>query len=497
MPEYKEYRAESGDKWAAGVHGTSTIGTSVPLVGASKWLIPSCCPPYNQAMESPHISVVIPVYNGGDFLRQCLASLASSTERSFECIVVDDGSTDDSVNTAKEFGATVLSTEGRCGPARARNIGAKAARGEILFFVDSDVCVRPDTLSAIALEFARDPQIDGIMGSYDSDPAARNFISQYRNLMHHYVHQQSKEETTSFWAGCGSIRRQVFMEFGGFNEMYRSPAIEDIELGYRLAAGKRKLKLCGNIQVKHLKRWGLRSVMKTDFFYRALPWSELTLRSGSMPNDLNLRISQRISVGLVCLLGSLGAYLAVSRGAYFLVPLFATFFILLSYYWLDGSKQKNRAVMPLMGLVMAAIAGLAYLSHMLLMIPMVGLAWLALFARHTYAYPYSVWHRWTGIVIGGYCLLVIGFVWVYLPMHPVGTVFLIVLLTLVVLNKHFYLFLAGERGRLFALAAIPFHLLYFFSSGLAFLLALIRLRLGLIDRSPVLKPEDAKKAAVR
>jgi hypothetical protein len=123
---------------------------------------------------------------------------------------------------------------------------------------------------------------------------------------------------------------------------------------------------------------------------------------------------------------------------------------------------------------------------------MVALAWLALFARHRYAYPYSAWHQWTGIALGGYCLLAIGMIWVYLPMHPVGTAFLIGLLTLVVLNKHFYLFLAGERGRLFALAAIPFHLLYFFFSAMAFLLALIRYRLGMIEKPGIMQPEAPK-----
>lgn len=77
---------------------------------------------------SPRVSVVIPVYNAASDLQHCLASLSGSTIRPLECIVVDDGSTDDSVKIAAEHGAKVLSTNGRFGPARARNIGAKAAK---------------------------------------------------------------------------------------------------------------------------------------------------------------------------------------------------------------------------------------------------------------------------------------------------------------------------------------------------------------------------------
>jgi glycosyltransferase involved in cell wall biosynthesis len=447
---------------------------------------------------SPRISVIVPVYNAEAHLRQCLACLAESVEPAFECIVVDDGSTDGSRDVAKEFGALVLATGGPHGPAFARNLGAKTAQGEILFFVDSDVCVQPDTLSLIGAEFTRNPDVDAVMGSYDRWPSAKNFMSQYRNLMHHYVHQQSRREAVTFWGGCGAVRREVFLEFGGFDEAYKSPAIEDIEFGYRLSAAGRKLVLNSNIEVRHLKRWDVGSVIKTDFFYRALPWSELTFRSGWMPDDLNLRISQRISVVLGGLLGALGAYLAVSRGVFFLVPFFVTFFILLSAYWLDAYGENRRLIAGLMVGVMAAIAVLAWVFHMLLIIPMVLLAWIALFARHRYAYAYGAWHRRTGTMIGAYCLFVIASVWIYLPMHPLGTVFLVILITLVVLNKQFYLFLAGSRGKLFALAAIPFHILYFISSGVAFALAMVRHRLGLARHpSAIGSPRSKARTAER
>jgi glycosyltransferase involved in cell wall biosynthesis len=257
---------------------------------------------------------------------------------------VDDGSTDGSAQVALEFGAKVLSTGGRLGPASARNIGAQAASGGILLFVDADVCVHSDTIGKIAAEFDNDPSLDALMGSYDDSPSVSYFLSQYRNLLHCFVHQTSPRRAATFWAGCGAIRKSVFLNFGGFNEMYQAPAIEDIELGYRLAQDNRNLILCPEIQVKHLKRWSLRSMVRTDFFYRALPWSRLTLRSGHMPDSLSLRISQRISVVLVFLTTMMAAYLALHWHAYFLTPLFATFFILLSGYWVEGWAHHSSGV---------------------------------------------------------------------------------------------------------------------------------------------------------
>jgi glycosyltransferase involved in cell wall biosynthesis len=437
----------------------------------------------------PSVSVVIPVYNDHDHLRLCLESLRASELQPTECIVVDDGSTDDSAGIAARYGAKVLSTNGRFGPARARNLGAQSACGDILLFLDADVCVHADTVSKVANEFLQDPSLDAVMGSYDRSPASPDYISQFRNLMHCFVHQQSNRQATTFWAGCGAIRRQVFLDFGGFNEKYRLPSIEDIELGYRMAHAGRKLALNADIQVKHLKRWIFRSMIKTDFFYRALPWSELSLRFGRLPNDLNLRISQRISVALVFLLIALGADLAIRWHAIFLVPLFATLFLLLSDYWVEGSVNRSRPVMALMVTNLSVIVGLSYWYHMYPVIPAVLVAWLGLFARHRYACSSKVWRKRTAILVGGYFVLATGFVWVYLPFHPREYLFVLFLVTLVALNKQFYMFLAAGRGKLFAVAAIPFHLLYFASSGLAFTVAVIRHGFGRLLGVPAEVPK--------
>jgi hypothetical protein len=107
-------------------------------------------------------------------------------------------------------------------------------------------------------------------------------------------------------------------------------------------------------------------------------------------------------------------------------------------------------------------------------IPVVVGAWIALFARYRYAYSLEKRRRWIGALVGGYCFLIIAGVTYHLLWHRLRFVFLALLLTLVVLNSQFYVFLAGARGTLFAVAAIPFHLLYFVYSGVGFMVALIR-----------------------
>lgn len=245
------------------------------------------------------VSVVIPVYNGGDSFRQCLSALAETEPPPDEIIVVVDGATDGSGQLADTFGVRVMGTPARSGPAQARNMGAHAARGDILFFVDADVLVYPDAIGRVEALFSQDPGLDAVFGSYDDAPAASDFLSQYKNLFHHYVHQTAREEASTFFGACGAIRRDIFLELGGYDKCYGEPAIEDIELGYRLKQSGYRIRLCKSLQVKHLKRWRVASLLKADFFQRALPWTDLILRDHRFINDLNLRHSSRFSVILV------------------------------------------------------------------------------------------------------------------------------------------------------------------------------------------------------
>ena len=245
------------------------------------------------------ISVVIPVYNGGEKFRKCLSSLDKTSPAPDEIIVVADGDTDGSWLLAENFGAKVIRLPRAGGPARARNLGAKAAKGDIIFFVDADVEVYPDTIDKVVTAFATEPSLSALIGSYDDRPGAKNFLSQYRNLFHHYTHQTGSEKASTFWGACGAIRREVFFAVGGFDEKYCLPCIEDIELGYRIKKAGYEIGLRKHIIVKHLKEWRAISMLKADFFCRALPWTALLLRYKQFANDLNLQYSSRISVILV------------------------------------------------------------------------------------------------------------------------------------------------------------------------------------------------------
>jgi glycosyltransferase involved in cell wall biosynthesis len=259
--------------------------------------------PHSQSGGELRISVIVPVRNGRTHLPRCLEALSRSEYTNFEVIVVDDCSTDTTQQIAEHYGALCLRTPRTMGPGGARNLGAHSADGEILAFVDADVVLPPNALRLIAEDFECDADLAAMFGSYDDRPAWQTFVSQYKNLMHHYVHQVSNESAATFWAGCGAIRKSVFEEFSGFDgAKYTAPSIEDIALGMELARCGRRILLDKRLQVKHLKRWTVRNLLRADIFYRAVPWSQLILNSRRLPRDLNLTYSSRASSLLTGLL---------------------------------------------------------------------------------------------------------------------------------------------------------------------------------------------------
>jgi GT2 family glycosyltransferase len=248
------------------------------------------------AAASQSVTAVVPVFNGRSQLAVSLPALLRAGEKQgLELIVVDDGSDDGSAEYARSLGATVLASGGRrLGPAAARNVGAAAARSDIVLFVDADVAVEPDILDHLCPAF-RDAGVVAVFGAYDDEPPHRGFASQYMNLRHHHVHQAASDEAQTFWTGLGAVRRDALLAAGGFDaQRYPQPSIEDIDLGRRLrAAGGRILRVPA-MQGAHLKVWSLWGVVQTDVFQRALPWARLMREHPGAFTDLNVGPAERV-----------------------------------------------------------------------------------------------------------------------------------------------------------------------------------------------------------
>jgi len=244
----------------------------------------------------PTVSVILPVYNATRHLPLVLPPLtdALADGKLLEVIAIDDCSTDGSAQVLRDAGLRVFTSAQNSGPAACRNIGAEAARGDVLLFIDSDVVMHADVPTLI-LEALAEPDCVAVFGSYDDRPRAKGLVSQYRNLLHHFTHQRGEKEASTFWAGCGAVERQAFLAVDGFDaQRYPRPTIEDIELGYRLRKAGGRIALRRDIQGTHLKHWTLGNMLVTDIFCSAVPWSRLLLNRKDEKEHLNITIVERL-----------------------------------------------------------------------------------------------------------------------------------------------------------------------------------------------------------
>lgn len=230
----------------------------------------------NDAMASrPSISVIVPAYGAGSTIGACLDSLFAAGFAQNEIMVIDDGSPDDTVQVARSRRVVPLQPGANQGAAKARNSGVAATEGEILYFVDADVVVHPDVRGRIERFFTDNPDHAAVFGSYDDDPPDQPRVSRIRNLLHHHVHQISGGRASTFWTGCGALRRADFEAAGGFRP--EDEMIEDVGLGLRLARLGRPIRLDPDLQCAHLKRWSWRGFAWTDYRGRAMPWTKMML----------------------------------------------------------------------------------------------------------------------------------------------------------------------------------------------------------------------------
>ncbi len=310
------------------------------------------------------LSILIPVRDDNENLRVCLRSLSEQNLTDCEILVCDDGSrvpveakdvapSNLSVNIVRQIGR---------GPAAARNVLARKARGRYIFFLDADTVPCHDTVACARKIIGQNPDIEAFFGSYDDAPEHPSLVSTYRNLLHHFTHQQSGGGTVStFWCGCGVILRELYLENGGLSEFYYRPSIEDIELGLRLAQKGIKVRIFPELQVKHRKHWTVSKWLHTDLFCRGIPWVRLMRSNNHWDSQLNFSWKQRIAA--MAAFGTVSLTAAAPFAPILLAPAAVS---LGAFVWLNsgffGLVMKKRGILD------AAIAVPFHLAYALICI---------------------------------------------------------------------------------------------------------------------------------
>ena len=211
------------------------------------------------------VSVIVPAYNSAATIEDCLGSIINQNYPGMELIVVDDASSDDTLAKAARYPAKIISQPKNYGAANSRNVGANHAAAEYLIFIDSDIALSSGAVLRVITTLVEDNRILAAGGIYSEEMKGLNFISDFKNLDLAYRAYLCADYVKYLGSFFLAVKKTHFLEAGGFPADLGGAAAEDIEFGYRLTKGKSEMYINKDIRVRHLKRYTLPSMLKTDF----------------------------------------------------------------------------------------------------------------------------------------------------------------------------------------------------------------------------------------
>ena len=298
------------------------------------------------------ISVVIPNYNGSKTIGKCLKAVLSSKYDSFEVIVVDDASSDSSVDIISKFPCRLIRLDKHAGASRTRNIGAEESSGEIIFFIDADCIVSEDTLSLVH-EAITAQKGTVIGGSYTPLPYDSNFFSVFQSVFINYF-ELKRKEPDYIATHSMAIEKSIFEKNGGFPEKFL-PIIEDVEFSHRLRRSGYKLLMAPDILVRHMFNFTLGKSLR-NAFRKSLYWVMYSLGnrdvfkdSGTASQELKINVMSYSLIILFLLL-----YSSFTSRIFLILPLMTACFNLYI------NKNLFRAFYRAKGALFALPASLYY-----------------------------------------------------------------------------------------------------------------------------------------
>jgi glycosyltransferase involved in cell wall biosynthesis len=199
------------------------------------------------------ISVIIPAYNAKSTIGLCLEGLMDQTipSETYEIIVVDDDSIDGTSEVVEKFGNVKLLKQPHCGPAAARNYGAKYSLGEILLFTDADCVPAKDWVERMIAPF-QELDIVGVKGTYLSHQSS--IISRFVQIEYEDKYKRMRRDKYIDFIDTYSAgyRRDIFLANDGFDMRFSAACVEDQEFSFRLARQGYKMLFVPEAHVYHL-----------------------------------------------------------------------------------------------------------------------------------------------------------------------------------------------------------------------------------------------------
>ncbi|MBR2740742.1 MAG: glycosyltransferase family 2 protein [Oscillospiraceae bacterium] len=210
-------------------------------------------------MESPLITVIVPVYNTEKYLSRCVESIMEQTYKEIEVILVNDGSTDNSLSVCnklcEKYPQLIIVDKVNGGLGSARNAGIKMAKGDFIAFLDSDDWVAADCyeyMMRLAISYQAD--ISDVMvyqvgSETENPPKVKENVETYsgREILEHYMYRGMNEQNGAPYSACRKLyKRTLFVDDTA--EFVEGTVNEDICFNFRILRKCRKIVVSNQVK---------------------------------------------------------------------------------------------------------------------------------------------------------------------------------------------------------------------------------------------------------
>jgi glycosyltransferase involved in cell wall biosynthesis len=303
------------------------------------------------------LSIVIPTYNASRFMPGLLDSIFKNAIDGMEVVIVDDCSTDNTLEIARRYPTRVIQMSKNGGPAMARNKGVEAASGDIIFFLDSDVIVLDGTIQEVRSFFDKNPSANCVIGVCSTEPLNKGFVPKYM-AMFEYIHLLGTHDNrvSVFAPRCGAIKKDFFQKIGGYDESYKGADVEDFELARRINRAD-SIILDPKILVRHQFVNNIQEALK-NYFKRAVMWIHLFLKEKQFDNAGPTAPSNGIAA--ICAFFSFLSLFLVpfTPVAGYAFLFFLIVFLLANIKWLNFMKKDAGVLFAIRALFLNYILGI-------------------------------------------------------------------------------------------------------------------------------------------
>lgn len=296
-------------------------------------------PHTNHSKINTDVRIIIPAYKASETINICLQNVLEACTKLMhvEIIVV---AFDTIITIPNDSRLHIIQLAKALNAGEARNLGASHCSDCILVFIDADVLIEANSLSAL-IKPIMEGETDAAVGNYSVEVLEKKFFQNYKKLYINQTYAKQGYITNEFWTAYSAISSKAFAAVGKFSTEFQCKGGEDTEIGIRLTAAQYRIYAVAGVFGKHLKEFNFRSLVNNDFVKGTRTVFLSLHKKMSLKENRHAKKSDQLAVASACFLTLLIICGIFIHWIWLIVPLCSSIYILSRFTFFHNCAQHG------------------------------------------------------------------------------------------------------------------------------------------------------------